>query len=548
MSQHSTTPSRHRVNFKTPKPAEVANNGSPVPSPANKTRAKSVPPDVKKDTKLRKSLVGNNKPKSGELVVGSQDVTVVGRSVNRPGSEQFARPRRQRPVLDPINASRRNEEESYKKGLHEKLELSETLINDLQSEVLALKVELDKANGLNQELELQNKKLTEDLAAAEAKVSALNTRHQESVGEHQRPRFKDIQKLIAIKLENSPVKKEAINGPSKVKTPQSPPPPPVPRFISKADVAERKAPTCPSLMPPPPPPPLPPMRPLARATTAPKTPAIVEFYNSIRKQDGKRDSPGLRSQYKPEKTSAHSSIVGEIQNRSTHLLAIKADIETKGDFINGLIQKVLAAAYTDIEDVLKFVDWLDGELSSLADERAVLKHFKWPEKKADAIREAAIEYRGLKLLESEISSFKDESNNPCGTALKKMAVLHDKSERSIQKLIKLRNSVMNSYQAWKIPTDWMLDSGIVSKIKQASMRLAKMYMKRVITELELARNSERECNQEALLLQGLHFAYRAHQFAGCLDSETMCAFEEIRQRVPGHLGGSRELLAAIPSS
>ena len=61
-----------------------------------------------------------------------------------------------------------------------------------------------------------------------------------------------------------------------------------------------------------------------------------------------------------------------------------------------------------------------------ADERAVLKHFKWPEKKADAIREAAIEYRGLKLLESEISSYKDDSNNPCGTALKKMGVLHDK--------------------------------------------------------------------------------------------------------------------------
>ena len=33
--------------------------------------------------------------------------------------------------------------------------------------------------------------------------------------------------------------------------------------------------------------------------------------------------------------------------------------------INGLIQKVLAAAYTNIEDVLKFVDWLDTELSSL---------------------------------------------------------------------------------------------------------------------------------------------------------------------------------------
>lgn len=38
------------------------------------------------------------------------------------------------------------------------------------------------------------------------------------------------------------------------------------------------------------------------------------------------------------------------------------------------------------------------------------------------------------------------------------------------------------------------------------------------------------------------------QFAGGLDSETLCAFEEIRQRVPGHLGGSQELLAGIASS
>lgn len=47
------------------------------------------------------------------------------------------------------------------------------------------------------------------------------------------------------------------------------------------------------------------------------------------------------------------------------LFQIRADIETKGEFINGLIKKVVEAAYMDIEDVLKFVNWLDGELSSL---------------------------------------------------------------------------------------------------------------------------------------------------------------------------------------
>jgi len=56
----------------------------------------------------------------------------------------------------------------------------------------------------------------------------------------------------------------------------------------------------------------------------------------------------------------------------------------------------------------------------------VLKHFKWPERKADAMREAAIEYRELKLLETEISSYQDDTNIPCEAALKKMASLLDK--------------------------------------------------------------------------------------------------------------------------
>lgn len=42
------------------------------------------------------------------------------------------------------------------------------------------------------------------------------------------------------------------------------------------------------------------------------------------------------------------------------------------------------------------------------------------------MREAAIEYRSLKLLESEVHSYKDDTNIPCGIALKKMASLLDK--------------------------------------------------------------------------------------------------------------------------
>ena len=60
------------------------------------------------------------------------------------------------------------------------------------------------------------------------------------------------------------------------------------------------------------------------------------------------------------------------------------------------------------------------------DERAVLKHFDWPEQKADALREAAFGYCDLKKLESEASSFRDDPRQPCGPALKKMQGLFDK--------------------------------------------------------------------------------------------------------------------------
>nr|XP_028951235.1 protein CHUP1, chloroplastic-like isoform X2 [Malus domestica] len=493
--------------------ASASSRAKESPTAARPARAKSVSPDVNSESSRStgRALLLSNKPKSGELVLGSQkskeleEIKIVGRTGNRQAAEQFSRPRRLRAVESNSKRNGLNEDDPHGKNreLEEKLEMSESLIAGLRAEVAALKAELDKTQGFNVELQSQNESLSRNLAAAEAKISASATPEQrETNGEYQSPKFKDLQKLIANKLERSVVKKDAVNETSPpVKAP--PPPPP------KSAIPRVSATQCRPPPPPPPPPSLrlqpPPPHPpqfSVRATggTTQKAPALVEFYHSLRKQEVKMDSPESRNHHKPAATSAHNSVVGEIQNRSAHLLAIKADVQTKGEFINDLIRKVLAAAYTDIEDVLKFVDWLDVELSSLADERAVLKHFKWPERKADAMREAAIEYRDLKLLESEISCYKDDTDIPCAAALKKIAGLLDKSERSIQRLIKLRNSVMRSYQELKIPTDWMLDSGIVSK------------------------------------------------FAGGLDSETLCAFEEIRQRVPGHLGGSRELLAGIASS
>ncbi|CAA7048139.1 unnamed protein product [Microthlaspi erraticum] len=558
ISATSTTPSRVRAanshHAVISRPRAQDDNGLPGAKP------KSSGNDVKNDPAKNRRSIMLKRAKSGEeetAILAPQRA----RSVNRPAVvEQFGCPRRQisRKSEETAIAATAAEDEKRKQleELEEKLAVNESLIKDLQSQVLNLKTELEEARSSNVELELKNVKLSQDLVSAEAKISSLSS-NDKRAKEHQNTRFKDIQRLIASKLEQIKVEKEAVvesssSSSSRTRSsPQSPsrlpPTPPIPKFL--VSPAKRNEASSSPIAPPtpPPPPPPPPPRPLAKAARAQKSPPVSQLFHSLKKQDNSRDLSSSVNGNKSQVNSAHNSIVGEIQNRSSHLIAIKADIETKGDFINDLIQKVLTTCFSDMEDVMKFVDWLDSELATLADERAVLKHFKWPEKKADALQEAAVEYRELKKLETELSSYSDNPSIHYGVALKKMVDLLDKSEQRIRRLVRLRGSSLRSYQEFKIPVEWMLDSGMISKIKRASIKLAKTYMNRVANELDSARNLDRESTQEALLLQGVRFAYRTHQFAGGLDPEALCALEAIKQRVPDHVRLPRWNLAGAPS-
>ncbi|XP_075505411.1 protein INCREASED PETAL GROWTH ANISOTROPY 1-like [Primulina tabacum] len=304
-----------------------------------------------------------------------------------------------------------------------------------------------------------------------------------------------------------PVKVSSLRGP--------PPPPPPPR--SKA------------APPPPPPPPKGETRPVQAKVR--RVPEVVEFYHSLMRRDtySRRDPGGGGGGCVDTQAAgaAAKDMIGEIANRSSHLLAIKTDVETQGDFISFLIKEVEGAAFTDIEDVVPFVKWLDDELSFLVDERAVLKHFEWPEQKADVLREAAFGYCDLKKLESEASTFRDDPRQPCSHALKKMQSLFEKFEHGVYNLSRMRESAMKRYKAFQIPMNWMLDTGYVSQIKLASVKLAMKYMKRISAELEMIWGSPEE---EELILQGVKFAFRVHQFAGGFDVETMKAFQELRDK------------------
>ncbi|KAK3015608.1 hypothetical protein RJ639_005836 [Escallonia herrerae] len=307
------------------------------------------------------------------------------------------------------------------------------------------------------------------------------------------------------------------------KAPGAPPPPPPP----------------PGAPPPPPPPggpprPPPPPGSLSRAAGSGdkvhRAPELVEFYQTLMKRESKKDTQSLMSSAS-NAADARSNMIGEIENRSSFLLAVKADVETQGDFVQSLATEVRAATFANIEDLVVFVNWLDEELSFLVDERAVLKHFDWPEGKADALREAAFEYQDLMKLEKQVSTFVDDPNLPCEPALKKMYKLLEKVEQSVYALLRTRDMAVSRYKEFGIPINWLQDTGVVGKIKLSSVQLARKYMKRVASELDALDGPEKEPNREFLVLQGVRFAFRVHQFAGGFDAESMKAFEELRSRI-----------------
>lgn len=137
------------------------------------------------------------------------------------------------------------------------------------------------------------------------------------IAENPSSKFKDIQKLIAKQLESSITKKDSVLETSAKIAPSTATKSPE---VGIANV-QLKFYDCPSALPPPPPPPLPPRR-AAKAASPRKASTVVEMYQSMTTNKGKSLSVG-GNYSKQISSSAHNSIVGEIQNRSAHLLAVR---------------------------------------------------------------------------------------------------------------------------------------------------------------------------------------------------------------------------------
>ncbi|XWS74363.1 hypothetical protein CRYUN_Cryun02cG0208900 [Craigia yunnanensis] len=310
-------------------------------------------------------------------------------------------------------------------------------------QITRLKKELEASVVRNDSLEKENQELKEEVARLKAQISSLKAHDNErktmlwkklhnsidncntDASQQKSSDFIKVpeQGLVAENVYPRPSFQElAVRKDRQSKVPKSPPRSNSLISRSPKEVNEKKvkAPSVPA----PPPPPLP-SKLLASSRSVRRVPEVVELYRSLTRKDANMEN----------KTNATATpllaftrnMIGEIENRSTYVSAIKSDVEKQKEFINFVISEVQSAAFKDISDVEVFVKWLDQELSSLVDERAVLKHFpQWPERKADALREAAFSYRDLKNLEAEVSSFELNPKESFNSELRRMQALQDR--------------------------------------------------------------------------------------------------------------------------
>ncbi|KAI9388509.1 hypothetical protein POPTR_009G073600v4 [Populus trichocarpa] len=417
-------------------------------------------------------------------------------------------------------------------------EEDESLIIYLKKEVEAALLRTDSLEKENQELQQEVVRLKAQISSLKAhdneRKSMLWKKLQNPIDSSKTDVFLQKQSdFVKVSEEHSSPRPSIQELPSrKEKLAKVPNPPPRPTSVapsSPKEVNSNKLSPAPAPAPAPPPPPPPPKMSVGSKTVR-RVPEVAEFYRLVTRRDVHMENR-INSAAIPV-VAFTPSMIGEIENRSTYLSAIKSDVEKQKEFINFLIKEVESAAFKEISDVKAFVKWLDDELSSLVDERAVLKHFpQWPERKADALREAAFNYRDLINLESEVSSFQDNKKEPLIRALGRMQALQDRLERSVNNTERTRESMIKRYRDLQIPWEWLLNTGLIGQMKLSSLRLAKDYLKRITKELQL-----NECSgEENLLLQGARFAYRVHQFAGGFDAETTHAFQELKKIGMGSL-------------
>lgn len=216
------------------------------------------------------------------------------------------------------------------------MEQKKKMTNNDDPRIAFLKRELEASMARINSLEKENQELKEDAARLRAQVNTLKA--------HDIERKSMLWKKLQHSMDSNIIEKPQQKPSSLFESPQRSPvfgklyskqdpldatkerpvrvpkPPPRPTPSSAKEVYGNKVqPQPPSPLPPPPPPP-PPSKLLVGSKAVRRVPEVMEYYRSLMKRDAQRENKNSSVGIPPAINS--KNMIGEIENRSTHLLAV----------------------------------------------------------------------------------------------------------------------------------------------------------------------------------------------------------------------------------
>lgn len=227
-----------------------------------------------------------------------------------------------------------------------------------------------------------------------------------------------------------------------------------------------------------------------------------------------------------------AAVKDELESRSGYVRQINTERDKFGPMILDLARQIADFKASRIEHIQAFLAEVERRLAKLTDERMVLKGERfaalWPERRLDAMREAAALDRELRALL--------QSMDPEGPAWTPKSNVKDELLQVVEKFDVVRpqvdartrskDEVQRRLDAEKVPFDWSL----LDKIVLVSVGLAKYAMAMMLSAYEdLAQQvgPAAVTRMESVLEKTLRFAFRIHQFAGGFDQETTELFTKL---------------------
>ncbi|KAK9056320.1 hypothetical protein SSX86_027410 [Deinandra increscens subsp. villosa] len=239
--------------------------------------------------------------------------------------------------------------------------------------------------------------------------------------------------------------------------------------------------------------------------------------------------------------------LAEMTKRSSYFLQIEEDVKSYSDSIKEVKTALVSFQTTDMDELIKFHEYVESHLEKLTDETQVLARFEdFPSKKLEGLRMAAALYSKLDAIATTLQNWNIEP--PANKLLDRIENYFNKIKGELDTLDRTKDEEIKKFKSQKIHFDF----AILTRIKELMVDVSSSCMELALKERKLAsasrKSSKKKTSSGKVLWSAFQFAFRVYSFAGGHDDRAENLTRELAQQIQADTanGSSSHNLLAMP--